>query len=62
MYQNLGHIIICGDFNARCDYVSDDLDNFVPISSYYIADYSRGRQSRDVKIDTRGKEFCVVIR
>ena len=66
MYQNLGHIIICGDFNARCggenDYVTDDLDNFIPINSSYIAGYSKGRQSRDIKIDTRCKElldFCI---
>lgn len=66
IYQNLGDIMLCGDFNARCgtenDFVSNDLDNFVPIDAYYIADSSKRRNSRDSKLDTRGKEllnFCI---
>ena len=58
--------MICGDFNARCgsenDYVTDDLDNFIPIGTNYVADFSKGRLSRDLKVDTRGKElldFCI---
>ena len=65
-YQNLGDIILCGDFNARCgtdnDFVSNDLDDFIPIDPNYVADNSRIRYSRDSKLDSRGKElldFCI---
>ena len=53
MYQILGDILNCRDFNARwgCknDCVTNDLDNFIPISSRYIVDYSKGRLSKDLK-------------
>lgn len=65
-YQKLGDIIICGDFNARCgnenDFVSDDLDDFVPTDTCYVADYSKSRHSKDSKVDSRGKDlldFCI---
>ena len=60
-YQNLGDIILCGDFNARSgtenDFVSNDLDDFIPIDLNYVADYSRIIYSRDSKLDSRGKEL-----
>ena len=66
VYQKLGDIILCGDFNARCgsenDFVSEDLDEFIPVNSNYVADNSKIRNSRDSKLDARGKElldFCI---
>ena len=36
-YQNVGDIMICGDFNALCgsenDNVTDALDNFIAINT-----------------------------
>ena len=65
-YQNLGNIIICGDFNARCgagnDFVTDYVDDYVPTDACYVVDYCKKRQSKDSKFDTRGKElldFCI---
>ena len=56
-YQNLGDIILCGDFNARCgtenNFVSNDLDDVIPIDPNYVADNSRIRYSRDSKLDSR---------
>ena len=60
--------ILCRDFNAHCgnenDFVIDDLDDFVPIDSYYVAVYSKSRvrHNKDSKLDLRGKElldFCI---
>ena len=62
----MGDVILCGDFNARCgtenDFVSNDLDDFIPIDPNYVADNSRIRYSRDSKLDSKGKElldFCI---
>ena len=50
-YQNSGDVILCRDFNARCgtenDFVTNNLDNFVPIDSNYVADSSRIRNNRE---------------
>ena len=55
----MGTLARCGTEN---DFVSNDLDDFIPIDPNYVADYSRIRYSRDSKLDSRGKElldFCI---
>lgn len=61
-YQNLGNIMLCGDFNARIstepDFISQDDNQYVPIFSNYPVDMDlMQRQSPDTTLDTRGKEL-----
>lgn len=67
-YNNLGHIMLIGDFNARIknlpDYiVNDETDFAAPDHIQYIADFELPRRSfTDQSINNHGKalsEFCI---
>jgi hypothetical protein len=61
-YNKLGNILLCADFNARIscenDFILNDESKFTPIYEDYETDKNiLKRQSRDTKIDQRGKEL-----
>ncbi|MCU7801461.1 MAG: endonuclease/exonuclease/phosphatase family protein [gamma proteobacterium symbiont of Lucinoma myriamae] len=69
-YRNNGHIVLCGDLNARTgidlDFIQTDNDQHLPLDPSYIidADINR-RKSEDSKIDDRGKQLidlCISTR
>ena len=61
-YNKLGNSLLCGDVNARIscenDFILNDESKFAPIYEDYKTDKNiLKRQSRDTKIDQRGKEL-----
>lgn len=68
--KNSGHILLCGDLNARTgldlDFVQNDNDKHIPLDPSYIIDSNvLQRCSEDVKVDDRGKqvnELCISSR
>lgn len=42
LYQNLGNILLCGDFNARVfsepDFIVNDNNGYIPLHLNYIVD------------------------
>ena len=59
-FSTKGNCIIIGDFNARTnckpDYINDDNDNFLSLSTSYVSDTPIIRRSCDEKnVDTHGK-------
>jgi hypothetical protein len=60
--NKLGNILLCRDFNARIscenDFILNDESKFTPNYEIYKTDKNiLKRQSRDTKIDQRGKEL-----
>ena len=61
-YQNLGNILICGDFNARVstepDFIVNDDNGYIPLHSNYIVDKQiLSRHNMDSKLDNRGRDL-----
>lgn len=66
-FKRDGDVFLCGDLNARvgaeCDYIINDDSKYVPIFDTYQVDKQiLLRQSRDTKVDSRGKnllDMCI---
>ncbi|VDI19713.1 Hypothetical predicted protein [Mytilus galloprovincialis] len=62
-FNNQGHIILCGDLNARTgsepDFIQDDSsDDHIPLYNNYNCDIIQQiRCSNDCKVDNRGKQL-----
>ena len=64
-YQELGNVLLCGDFNARTgqepDLIIHDDDRYTPIFDGYPIDKKIfERQSQDATVDTRGKDLLAL--
>ena len=70
IFRNEGHILLCGDLNARTgsdpDFIQNDTDKHIPLDPSYIIDANIiQRCSEDQKVDDRGKqlnELCISSR
>ena len=65
-YSMTGHILLCGDLNARTGLISDCIadDSSIPMSSppSYIVDNEISRHSKDVTVNTQGRhllDLCI---
>lgn len=69
-FKNDGHILLCGDLNARTgidhDFISNDSDKHIPLDPLYLIDENiKPRNSQDTKVDERGKQIidmCITSR
>ena len=70
IFKNNGNVFICGDLNIRTgedpDFITNDSDKHVPLDPSYIIDSNiLKRNSKDTKVDDRGKqvnELCISSR
>ena len=65
-YQDKGHILLLGDFNARTasnfDYIELDSNNYVPLPDNYILDNLLPRVFQDTILNNYGKillQLCI---